>query len=64
MVSSAGEVAWRRLTDGREFEIVERVWTPAELERELAALGWPLTVSATANGYFISASGAKAVDRL
>ncbi len=57
MVSSAGEVARRRLSDGREFDLVERVWRPADLEREVAAVGWLLTACTTANGYFISASG-------
>ena len=60
MVSSAGEVARRRLADGREFDLVERLWKPADLERELVAVGWLLTVCTTANGYFISASGTRA----
>ena len=60
MVSSSGEVARRRLSDGREFDLVERLWKPAELERELAGVGWSLTVSTKANGYFIAASGTKA----
>ena len=64
MVSSAGEVARRRLSDGREFDLIERLWKPTDLERDVAAVGWPLTVSTTANGYFISASGTKAADRL
>jgi demethylmenaquinone methyltransferase/2-methoxy-6-polyprenyl-1,4-benzoquinol methylase len=60
LVSSAGEVARRRLSDGREFDIVKRFWLPGELEREVAAVGWRLGVRATANGYFISASGTRA----
>jgi SAM-dependent methyltransferase len=59
LVSSTGEVARRRLSDGREFDIVKRFWTPGDLEREVAALGWRLSVRTTANGYFISASGTK-----
>lgn len=59
IVSSAGEVARRRLSDGREFDLVERLWKPADLEREVAAVGWLLTACTTANGYFISASGTK-----
>lgn len=56
-----GEVARRRrLSDGREFDIVKRFWEPQELEREVAAVGWRLSVRTTANGYFISASGTKA----
>ena len=50
MVSSAGEVARRRLSDCREFDIVERLWKPADLEREVAAVGWSLTACTTANG--------------
>jgi SAM-dependent methyltransferase len=59
LVSSTGEVTRRRLSDGREFDIVKRFWEPGELEREVAAVGWHLTVNLTANGYFISASGTK-----
>ena len=44
----------------REFDIVKRFWEPGQLEREVAAVGWRLTVRTTANGYFISASGTKA----
>jgi hypothetical protein len=60
LVSSAGEVTRRRLTDGREFDIVKRSWEPGELQHEVAAVGWRLTVRTTANGYFIYASGTKA----
>lgn len=56
-VSVGGEVVRRSLSDGREFEIVERFWTPAELQRELAALGWHLSAGATPNGHFVFASG-------
>ena len=58
-VSASGEVARRRLSDGREFEIVKRVWAPAELERELAGVGWRLDAGATSNGHFVFASGAR-----
>lgn len=61
LVSSAGEVARRRLSDGREFDLVKRFWKPAELEHEVAAVGWRLSVRTTANGYFISASGTRAL---
>jgi SAM-dependent methyltransferase len=60
LVSSSGEVARRRLSDGREFDIVKRFWAPEELEREVAEVGWRLSVRRTANGYFIYASGTKA----
>lgn len=56
-----GEVARRRLSDGREFEIVKRIWAPSDLERELAALGWELSAAATANGHFVVASGRRCV---
>jgi SAM-dependent methyltransferase len=59
LVSSAGEVARRRLSDGREFDIVKRLWEPGKLEREVASVGWSLSVSTTANGYFIHASGSR-----
>jgi demethylmenaquinone methyltransferase/2-methoxy-6-polyprenyl-1,4-benzoquinol methylase len=56
-VCASGEVVRRSLSDGREFDIVKRFWTPAELERELAALGWKLSAGETANGNFVFASG-------
>jgi hypothetical protein len=59
-VGSTGELARRRLSDGREFDIVKRFWEPGELEREVAAVGWRPSVRMMANGCFISASGAKA----
>jgi demethylmenaquinone methyltransferase/2-methoxy-6-polyprenyl-1,4-benzoquinol methylase len=59
LVSSTGEVARRRLSDGREFDIVKRSWKPRELEREVAAFGWRLHVQTTANGYFIFAPGTR-----
>jgi SAM-dependent methyltransferase len=60
LVSWTGEVARRRLSDGREFDLVKRVWEPGELERAVAAAGWRLTIRTTSNGYFISASGTRA----
>jgi len=57
LVSASGEVARRSLSDGREFDIVKRFWTPEELECELAALGWQFTARTTANEHFIVASG-------
>ena len=60
LVSASGEVARRRLSDGREFDIVKRFWQPDELERAVAAVGWRLSVRTTANGYFIHAVGTKA----
>src|SRR5919109_262965 len=60
LVSSTGEVARRRLSDGREFDIVKRFWAPEALEREVATVGWRLSVGTPANGYFIYASGERA----
>ena len=42
----------RRLDDGREFQIVKRFHEPAELERELARIGWVAEVRRTGE-YFI-----------
>jgi demethylmenaquinone methyltransferase/2-methoxy-6-polyprenyl-1,4-benzoquinol methylase len=56
-VSASGGVVRRSLSDGRQFDILKRFWTPAELERELAELGWQLSAGATANGHFVFASG-------
>jgi SAM-dependent methyltransferase len=62
-VSRSGEVMRRRLSDGREFEIVKRFWAPDELEREVAAYGWSLRARETSNGHFLVASGGRrAVD--
>jgi trans-aconitate methyltransferase len=36
--------ATRRLRDGREFDIVKVFWTPADLARTLADLGWDADV--------------------
>jgi demethylmenaquinone methyltransferase/2-methoxy-6-polyprenyl-1,4-benzoquinol methylase len=57
LVSASGEVARRSVADGREFDIVKRFWSPAELERDLAALGWRLSAGVTTNGHFVFASG-------
>ncbi len=62
-VSRSGEVMRRRLSDGREFEIVKRFWTPPELEDEGAAFGWRLRAGETPNGHFLFASGRRADDR-
>jgi SAM-dependent methyltransferase len=60
LVSAHGEVVRRRLSDGREFDIVKRLWAPEELEREVATVGWRLSVGMTANGHFIYAPGERA----
>jgi hypothetical protein len=56
-IDTSDEVARRSLADGREFEIVKRFWSPAELEDELAALGWDFTAAETPNAHFLYASG-------
>jgi demethylmenaquinone methyltransferase/2-methoxy-6-polyprenyl-1,4-benzoquinol methylase len=53
-----GEVARRRLNDGREFEIVKRYYDPSVLQQELAELGWALDVRTTAAGLLIVGVGA------
>jgi SAM-dependent methyltransferase len=60
-VGATGEVARRSLSDGSEFDIVKRFWEPAELERELAALGWSLDAGKTANGHFVFAHGQRSL---
>lgn len=37
-------VSERTLADGRRFRIVKRLWSPPELEAELASLGWTASV--------------------
>jgi hypothetical protein len=55
-----GEVARRRLNDGREFEIVKRYYDPSVLQQELAELGWALDVRTTAAGLLIVGVGGRA----
>ena len=62
LVSASGEVARRSLADGREFDIVKRFWTPAQLEQEVAELGWQLTAGTTSNGFFIFGAGRRRSD--
>jgi len=59
-VGTTAEVARRSLADGREFDIVKRFWSPAELERELAALGFAVAAAETPNRHFLYASGGPA----
>lgn len=59
-VGTGDQVARRSLADGREFDIVKRFWTPAELEGEAAGFGWRLRAGETANGHFLYASGERA----
>jgi demethylmenaquinone methyltransferase/2-methoxy-6-polyprenyl-1,4-benzoquinol methylase len=60
-VGAHGEIVRRNVSDGREFEIVKRIWAPAELERELVAVGWQLHAGATSNGHFVFGSGRRRI---
>jgi len=59
-VGMGGEVARRSLADGREFDIVKRFWSPAELEDELATFGFEVAAAETPNRLFLYASGSRA----
>jgi len=61
-VGMGDEVARRSLADGREFDIVKRFWSPAELEAELAASGFDVAAAETPNRLFLYASGRRVVD--
>jgi SAM-dependent methyltransferase len=47
----------RTVADGRAFDIVKVRWTPGELARRVAPLGFELDLRATANGYFLCGGG-------
>jgi demethylmenaquinone methyltransferase/2-methoxy-6-polyprenyl-1,4-benzoquinol methylase len=59
-VGTGDEVARRSLADGREFTIVKRFWSTAELEDEASAFGWRLAAAETRNHHFLHASGCRA----
>jgi demethylmenaquinone methyltransferase/2-methoxy-6-polyprenyl-1,4-benzoquinol methylase len=59
-VGMGEEVARRSLADGREFDIVKRFWSPAELEDELATSGFEVAAAETPNRLFLYASGRRA----
>jgi SAM-dependent methyltransferase len=44
-------VARRRLSDGREFDVVKVFWNPEELGRELRALDWEVTIRRIGDGF-------------
>jgi len=48
-------VARRRLTDGREFDIVKVFWEPEELVVALRNLGWMISVSRAGDSYLYGA---------
>ena len=52
-----GEEELRSLADGREFRIIKRFWTLAELEERVARLGFQLTLRESANGQFLYGGG-------
>ena len=55
----ASTTVQRRTGQGEAYRIVKVPYRPAELEQELAALGWRFTVTPT-SGIFYWASGARA----
>jgi SAM-dependent methyltransferase len=52
-----GEEETRSLADGREFRIVKRGWTPAQLEQLVRPLGFELDLRESANGHFLYGGG-------
>ena len=52
-----GEEELRTLNDGREFRIVKRFWTPAELADLVRPHGFELALRESANGQFLYGSG-------
>src|SRR5487761_781417 len=46
----------RRLNDGREYRIIKVFYQPPKLEKQLAELGWKMTVSSTPR-YFLYGTG-------
>jgi demethylmenaquinone methyltransferase/2-methoxy-6-polyprenyl-1,4-benzoquinol methylase len=52
-----GEEELRTLNDGREFRIVKRFWTPAELAELVRPFGFELDLRESANGQFLYGSG-------
>jgi len=52
-----GEEELRTLNDGREFRIVKRFWTPAELTELVRPHGFELELHESANGQFLYGSG-------
>ena len=56
-VPDGEEEETRSLADGREFRIVKRFWTPAELEGRVERLGFRLSPHETANGQFLYGGG-------
>jgi SAM-dependent methyltransferase len=47
----------RQLSDGREFTIVKRYWSPHDLAAAVAPLGFRLELVTTANGLFLVGEG-------
>ena len=54
---TAGELETRRLSDGREFEIVKRRWSPEGLADRLGPLGWETDLQTSSGGSFVYGSG-------
>lgn len=58
-VAWTGERQRRRLAGGREFEVVKRIYDPAELTDSLAALGWDADLRRT-ESFFVYGSARRA----
>ena len=50
-------VARRRLSDGREFDVVKLFWNPEELEREVRALDWDVTIRRVGKAFLYGVGG-------
>jgi len=46
------ELVRRRVTDGRQFTVVKVPYSPEDLERRVADLGWDVTVTATSGPFY------------
>lgn len=53
----------RRLSDGREFDIVKVYYRPEELAHRLGGLGWDVTAASTTGEYFVHVEGRRPVAR-
>jgi hypothetical protein len=52
-------VVHRRLNDGREFAIVKLFYEPAQLERQLAELGWTGWIQSSGKFFYFGCMSAK-----
>lgn len=47
------EVARRRLSDGRSFDIIKVFWQPIDLEQRLRSLGWNIRIERVAERFMV-----------